>query len=62
MTSFPKTVYSVDHFKYQNEIYVFASGDGTGVNIFKLSDLKQSGFTGKCFYFASDPETIDFVC
>ena len=52
MTTFPKNVYSVGHFKYQNETYAFASGDGSNLDVFKLGDLKQSGFTGECFFFA----------
>ena len=47
MTTFTNHVYSVGHFKYHNEIYVFASGNGAGLNVFKLSDVKQSGYTSK---------------
>ena len=65
MTTYPKNVYSVGHFRYQKETYVFASGEGPGLNVFKLSDLKQSGFTGKpWFYFSlcSRKETHMSLC
>ena len=47
MTTFSSSVYSVGHFRYKKETYVFASGNGAGLNVFKLSDVKESGYTSK---------------
>ena len=50
MTTFPNHVYSVDFWRHENETYVFASGDKAGLDVFRLSDLDQSGLTSKWIY------------
>ena len=39
-------VRSVDHFKFQNEVYVLASGTEYKLDVFRLSDVKEDEFTG----------------
>ena len=56
MTSNRKDVYSLFHFEYKDDIFLFASGDGSNVDIFRLSDFGQSDFTSGslflyCFMF-----------
>ena len=47
MTTFNNHVFSVGHFKYKKETYVFASGEGPGLVVFKLSDIKKPGLRSK---------------
>ena len=49
-TSNPQDVWSVDHFRLENETYVLASGDGHMLDVFKLSDVKEGKFTGNRGY------------
>ena len=47
-TSNFEDVNAIDHFEYDREIYVVASGDGD-FEFFKLSDVKKQKFTSKLF-------------
>ena len=47
LTSNDDEVYSVSHCEYKKEIYLLTSGCSGDVDIFRLSDFGDSGFTGK---------------
>ena len=40
-------MYSVAFYKHKKEMFVLASGNGNCVDVIRLSDFKESGYTSK---------------
>jgi hypothetical protein len=51
-TTNEKHVWSVQKVKYENKYYVFASGDSSKLNIFRLKDFDKEEITSKTYLLA----------